>query len=41
MDSRPIVLFPVEAMKLKKGESLRIYTDGEKIHVDRFEEPIP
>jgi hypothetical protein len=29
----------VEAMKLKKGESLRIYTDGEKIYVDRFEEP--
>jgi hypothetical protein len=26
-------------MKLKKGESLRIYTDGEKIYVDRFEEP--
>ena len=24
---------------LKKGESLRIYTDGEKIYVDRFEEP--
>jgi bifunctional DNA-binding transcriptional regulator/antitoxin component of YhaV-PrlF toxin-antitoxin module len=29
----------VEAMKLKKGESLRIYTDGEKIYVDRFEGP--
>jgi bifunctional DNA-binding transcriptional regulator/antitoxin component of YhaV-PrlF toxin-antitoxin module len=29
----------VESMKLKKGESLRIYTDGEKIYVDRFEEP--
>ena len=29
----------VDAMKLKKGESLRIYTDGEKIYLDRFEEP--
>jgi hypothetical protein len=42
-DSPPmIVTIPkkiVEAMKLKKGESLRIYTDGEKIYVDRFEEP--
>jgi Antidote-toxin recognition MazE, bacterial antitoxin len=27
----------VEAMKLKKGEDLRIYTDGEKIYIDRFE----
>jgi bifunctional DNA-binding transcriptional regulator/antitoxin component of YhaV-PrlF toxin-antitoxin module len=26
-------------MKLKKGESLRIYTHGEKIYLDRFEEP--
>jgi hypothetical protein len=24
---------------LKKGESLRIYIDGEKLYVDRFEEP--
>jgi hypothetical protein len=24
---------------LKKDESLRIHTDGEKIYVDRFEEP--
>jgi hypothetical protein len=29
----------VESMRLKKGESLRICTDGEKIYVDRFEEP--
>jgi AbrB family looped-hinge helix DNA binding protein len=27
----------VEAMELKKGEDLRIYTDGEKIYIDRFE----
>ena len=27
----------VEAMKLKKGEDLRIYTDGEKIDIARFE----
>jgi bifunctional DNA-binding transcriptional regulator/antitoxin component of YhaV-PrlF toxin-antitoxin module len=27
----------VNAMKLKKGESLRIYTDGERIYLDRFE----
>jgi hypothetical protein len=42
-DSPPMIItIPkkiVEAMKLKKGESLRIYTDGEKIYVDRFEEP--
>ena len=30
----------VEAMKLKQGESLRIYTDGERIYLDRFEEPV-
>jgi len=29
----------IEVMKLSKGESLRIYTDGEKIYLDRFEEP--
>lgn len=29
----------VDIMKLKKGESLRIYTDGERIYLDRFEEP--
>jgi hypothetical protein len=29
----------VDVMKLKKGESLRIYTDGEKIYLDRFEAP--
>jgi hypothetical protein len=42
-DSPPmIVTIPkklVEAMKLKTGESLRIYTDGEKLYIDRFEEP--
>lgn len=29
----------VDVMKLRKGEQLRIYTDGEKIFLDRFEEP--
>jgi hypothetical protein len=29
----------VEAMKIKKGESLRIYTDGDRLYVDRFETP--
>jgi bifunctional DNA-binding transcriptional regulator/antitoxin component of YhaV-PrlF toxin-antitoxin module len=29
----------VEAMKLKDDESLRIYTDGERLYIDRFEEP--
>ena len=29
----------VDVMKLKRGERLRIYTDGEKIYLDRFEEP--
>jgi hypothetical protein len=29
----------VEAMKIQKGESLRIYTDGERLYLDRFEEP--
>jgi hypothetical protein len=42
-DSPPmIVTIPkelVEAMKLKKGEELRIYTDGEKLYLDRFERP--
>jgi hypothetical protein len=28
------------AMKLKKGESLRVYTDGERIYLDSFEEPV-
>lgn len=27
----------VEVMKLKKGGDLRIYTDGDKIYIDRFE----
>ena len=26
----------VEAMKIKKGETLRLYTDGEKVYIDRF-----
>lgn len=29
----------VNLVKLKKGESLRIYTDGEIIYIDRFEVP--
>ena len=29
----------VEAMKLEDGESLRIYTDGDRLYIDRFEEP--
>jgi antitoxin component of MazEF toxin-antitoxin module len=29
----------VEVMKLKKGKKLRIYTDGERIYLDRFEQP--
>lgn len=28
-----------EAMKLQKDEKIRIYTDGERIYLDRFEEP--
>lgn len=28
-----------DAVLLKKGESVRIYTDGERIYIDRFEEP--
>jgi antidote-toxin recognition MazE-like antitoxin len=27
------------AMKIKKGDRLRIYTDGQKIYLDRFEIP--
>jgi hypothetical protein len=27
------------AMKVKKGDRLRIYTDGHKIYLDRFETP--
>jgi antidote-toxin recognition MazE-like antitoxin len=26
----------VEVMKIKKGEILRLYTDGEKVYIDRF-----
>jgi hypothetical protein len=41
-DSPPMVVtIPkkiVNAMKLKKGESLGVYTGGEKIFLDRFEE---
>lgn len=29
----------VNAMKVKKGDRLRIYTDGQKIYMDRFEVP--
>jgi hypothetical protein len=29
----------VDAMKIKKGDSLRIYTDGEKIYLDKLEAP--
>jgi hypothetical protein len=29
----------VDAMKVKKGHRLRVYTDGEKIYLDRFKEP--
>lgn len=28
------------AMKLKKGEKLRMYTDGTKIYIDRFQEEV-
>jgi hypothetical protein len=28
-----------DAMKVKKGNRLRIYTDGDRIYLDRFEEP--
>lgn len=42
-ESAPIIVsIPkklVDIMKLKHGEKLRIYTDGEKIYLDRFEEP--
>lgn len=27
-------------MKLKKGERLRMYTDGTKIYIDRFQEEV-
>jgi hypothetical protein len=29
----------INVMKLKKGDKLRIYTDGLKIYIDKFEEP--
>jgi hypothetical protein len=29
----------VDVMKLEKGEKLRVYTDGERIYLDRFETP--
>ena len=29
----------VDIMKLEKGEKLRVYTDGERIYLDRFETP--
>ena len=28
-----------DAIKVKKGDRLRIYTDGDRIYLDRFEEP--
>ena len=37
-----IISIPKEianSMKLKKGEKLRIYTDGQRIYIDRFEKP--
>lgn len=41
-DNVPIIItIPkdiVSAMKIKKGENLRIYTDGDKIYIDRFQE---
>jgi hypothetical protein len=42
-DNPPIIIsIPrkiADVMKLKIGEDLRMYTDGEKIYLDRFEEP--
>ena len=29
-----------DVMKLKKGDSLRVYTDGERIYLDSFELPV-
>ena len=29
----------IDVMKLEKGEKMRIYTDGERIYLDRFELP--
>lgn len=29
----------VNTMKIKKGDRLRIYTDGQKIYMDKFEVP--
>jgi hypothetical protein len=29
----------IEAMKIKKGDRLRKFTDGNRIYLDRFEEP--
>ena len=41
-DNPPIIISVprkiVDVMKLKIGEDLRMYTDGEKIYLDRFEE---
>jgi Antidote-toxin recognition MazE, bacterial antitoxin len=41
-DNVPIIItIPkdiVRAMKIKKGENLRLYTDGDKIYIDRFQE---
>ena len=42
-DNPPIIISVprkiVDVMRLKIGEDLRMYTDGEKIYLDRFEEP--
>jgi hypothetical protein len=42
-DNPPIIISVprkiVDVMNLKIGENLRMYTDGEKIYLDRFEEP--
>jgi hypothetical protein len=29
----------VDIMKLEKGDKLRVYTDGERIYLDRFKTP--
>jgi hypothetical protein len=28
-----------DAMKFKKGDKVRIYTDGQKVYIDKFEIP--
>jgi hypothetical protein len=29
----------ITAMKLKKGDKLHVYTDGQRIYIDKLEEP--